>query len=267
MLDKTCQIVLVGHTSEKLIFTIDKEIFDKLIFITEKEKLSGSNKALESLETLMTTYRLRKTNVEHRTFSFTVETKPVAELTHLIYQQQLNGFTNIIVNISGGLRPLDIWLYLACSITNTRIIHGNFVYDDDVEVGIYKNDILKTIYLGKLTSKQFEFLKIFFSSYKDPLQFFDSKFTFDKNPLLSKRIKYESIEQLRTALNKLRSGEDITRGAINGFINKLNRIAALDIVDERQNKKEVTISFIGISFFLEKLINLEKLRKAKKMEN
>ena len=57
---------------------------------------SGSKKALETLETLMTTYRLRKTDVEHRTFSFKVETKPVAELTHLIYQQQLNGFTNVI---------------------------------------------------------------------------------------------------------------------------------------------------------------------------
>ena len=261
MLDKTCQIVLVGHTSKKLIYSIDKEIFDKLIFITEKEKLSGSKKALETLDTLMTTYRLRKTNVEHRTFSFAVETKPVAELTHLIYQQQLNGFTNVIVNISGGLRYLDIWLYLACSITNTRIIHGDFVYDDGVEVGINKNDILKTISLGKLTPKQFEFLKIFFSSYKDPLQFFNNKLSFDENPLLSKRIKYESIEQLRIALNKLRNGEEITRGAINGFINKLNRIAALDIMNERQNKKEVSISFIGISFFLEKLINFDGLIK------
>ncbi len=261
MLDKTCQIVLVGHSPEKLILSIDKEIFDKLIFITEKEKQSGSKKALEALETLITTYRLRKTDVDHRTFSFKVETKPVAELTHLVYQQRLNGFKNVIVNISGGLRTINIWLYLACSITNTRVIHGDFVYDGGVEVGINKNDILKTISLGKLTSKQFEFLKIFFSFYKDPLRFFNNKYNFDDNPLLSKRIKYESIEQLRTALNKLRSGEEITRGAINGFINKLNRIAALDIMNERQNKKEVSISFIGISFFLEKLINLDGLIK------
>ena len=59
----------------------------------------------------------------------------------------------------------------------------------------------------------------------------------------------------------LRGREEITRGAINGFINKLNRIAALDIMNERQNKKEVSISFIGISFFLEKLINLDGLIK------
>jgi len=252
--NKTCQIVLVGHSSEKLKLSIDKEIFDKLIFITEKESLPGSKKALETLKTLMNTYQSRKVNVEHRKFSFSVETKPVAEITHLIYQQKNIGFNNIIVNISGGLRYLDIWLYLACSITDTKIIHGDFVYDGDIEVGIHKNDILKTIFLGELTSKQFEFLKIFFNSYEDPLQFFDSNLTFDENPLLNNKIEYESIEQVRLALNKLRSGVEITRGAVNGFINKLNRIAALDIMVERQNKKKIGISYIGISFFLKKII-------------
>ncbi len=254
MNNKTCQIVLVGHSSEKLKLSIDKEIFDKLIFITEKESLSGSKKALETLKTLMNIYQSRKMNVEHRTFSFSIETRPVAEITHLIYQQKNMGFENIIVNISGGLRYLDIWLYLACSITDTKIIHGDFVYDGDIEVGIHKNDILKTIFLGELTSKQFEFLTIFFNSYKDHLQFFDSNLTFDENPLLNNKIEYESIEQVRMALNKLRSGVEITRGAVNGFINKLNRIAALDIMVERQNKKKIGISYIGISFFLKKII-------------
>ena len=253
MTEKTCQIVLVGHNPEKLILSIDKEIFDKLIFITEKESLPGSTKALETLDVLLSTYKTRKMLVENKTFSFTVETKPVAELTHLIYQQKLKGFQNVIVNISGGLRYLDIWLYLASSITNTRIIHGDFIYDGEVEVGIYKNDDLKTVSRGEITDKQFEFLNIFFNSYNDPSKFFKSNLSFDENPLLTRRIEYQSIEQLRLGLNKLRDGEDITRGAINGFISKLNRIAALDINDEKQNKKRVAISYIGIAFFLKKL--------------
>ena len=255
MVRKTCQIVLVGHDVQKLFFSIDKEIYDKLIFITEKEKLPGSEKALETLKDLIGEYERRKVKVENKKFNFLEDTKPIAELTHLIYQQKKLGFENIIVNISGGLRYIDIWLYLACSITNTKLIHGDFVYEGDKEVGIRKNDELRTLYLGELTSKQFEFLELFYNPYSDYSEFFDEKFSFDENPLLNNRIVYDSIEETRIALNKLRgkASENITRGAINGFIRKLDRISALQIIPENQNKKKIAISYIGIAYFLQKL--------------
>ena len=89
MLNKICQIVLVGHHPKKLIFSIDKEVFDKLVFITETQERSGSLKAKETLRYLINEYKGRKVDVENKTFSFDIEMKPVAELTHLIYQQKI----------------------------------------------------------------------------------------------------------------------------------------------------------------------------------
>jgi hypothetical protein len=145
-------------------------------------------------------------------------------------------------------------LYLACSITNTKLIHGDFVYEGDQEVRIRKNDKVETIYLGELTSKQFEFLELFFNSYSDYTEFFDEQFSFEENPLLHNRKEYDSIEDTRIALNKLRGNpsDPITRGAINGFIRKLDRISALQIIPDNQNKKKITISYIGIAYFLQK---------------
>ena len=52
MTEKNCQIVLVGHTSHKLILSIDKEITHKLIFITEREPLPGTSEAKKVLDEL-----------------------------------------------------------------------------------------------------------------------------------------------------------------------------------------------------------------------
>jgi len=161
-MNKTCQIVLVGHTWQKLMYSIDKEVFDKLIFIKEKKELPGSQQASETLKTLLNKYQKRKIEVEYRLFDFHIDKKPIAEMTHLVYQLKLLGFENIIINISGGLRYINIWIYLAASLTKSRVIHGDFIYDGIFEVGIYKNDELDTIYLGSLTKKQLEFLELFF---------------------------------------------------------------------------------------------------------
>jgi len=150
---------------------------------------------------------------------------------------------------------MDIWLYLACSIAKTRIIHGDYVFEGDKEVGVRKNDELRTIYLGELTSKQFEFLELFFKPHPNYMDFFDKNFSFDENPLLNIRKEFESIEETKGALNSLRgkASEPISRGAVNGFIKKLDRISALKIIPENQNKKKIAISYIGIAYFLQKL--------------
>ncbi|MFW9878111.1 MAG: hypothetical protein ACFFG0_33950, partial [Candidatus Thorarchaeota archaeon] len=115
MTEKYCQIILVGHTASKLIFSIDKEIVHKVIFITEQEPLSGTLEAIKVLEDLNSYYKERRIEVENVKFDFHVQTKPIAQLIHLIYQQKLIGFDNITANISGGLRYMDIWFYIACS--------------------------------------------------------------------------------------------------------------------------------------------------------
>ncbi|MEJ2277391.1 MAG: hypothetical protein P8Y70_06530, partial [Candidatus Lokiarchaeota archaeon] len=148
---KYCQIVLVGHSPDKLILSIDKEITQKIIFITEVERLPGIPEAKNTLSKLTKYYKERKLEVENVKFSFNIQTKPIAELIHLIYQQKLKGFDEIIINVSGGLRYVDIWFYIACSITNTKIIHGDFIYEGNREAGIISNMELITIPFESIT--------------------------------------------------------------------------------------------------------------------
>ncbi len=254
MSDMYNQVVLVGHLFEKLIYSIDKEPVHKISFITEKEPLSGTPEATTILNKLIDYYKKRKVSVQNVGFDFHIQTKPVAELTHLIYQQKLQGFSNIKVNISGGLRYMVIWLYIACSITNTKIIHGEFIYEGSKEVGIYHNMELPTIPFQAITDKQFEFLELFFNTYKSHHAFFIPDLSFNDNKLLSVRKKYTSLETLKEKLEEKR-GNSLSRGSINGFIQKLKRISALNIFPNPKDKKEKTIeiSYIGIAYFLRKL--------------
>ncbi len=248
------QIVLVGHFFEKLIFSIDKEVVHKIIFITEKEPLSGTPEAKKILNNLTKYYEERKIPVQNVEFDFHIQTKPIAELTHLIYQQKLQGFDNITVNISGGLRYMVIWLYIACSITNTKIVHGDYIYEGSKEVGIYSNMTLTTIPFQLITDKQFEFLDLFFNPYDNYNDFFNPDLSFNNNSLLFNRRKYDSLEALREALEEKR-GDSLSRGSIYGFIQKLSKISALNLYPNPKDKKEKTveISYIGIAYFLHKL--------------
>jgi len=255
MRDRYNQVVLVGHLFEKLIYSIDKEPVHKITFITEKEPLSGTPEAKKILNKLIDYYKERKIPVQNVEFDFDIQTKPIAELTHLIYQQKFQGFDDIAVNISGGLRYMVIWLYIACSITNTKIIHGDFIYEESREVGIYSNMELPTIPFQIITDKQFEFLELFFSTYENYDEFFNPDLPFDDNLLLSQQKKFDSLEILKGALESKRD-ESLTRGSINGYIQKLNKISALNIYPNPKDKKEKTveISYLGIAYFLHKLI-------------
>ena len=248
------QIVLVGHLPQKLIFSIDKEIIHKITFITEKKPLPGTPAAKKILKELIKYYEERKIPVNYVEFDFHLQTKPIAELTHLIYQQKLQGFNNITVNISGGLRYMIIWLYIACSITNTKIIHGNFIYEGSREVGIYSNMIIPTIPFQLITDKQLEFLELFFNHYDTYRDFFKPDLSFNDNQLLIKRKKYKSLEEIKGALESKRNGS-LSRGSINGFVQKLSKISAINIYPNPKDKKEKTIeiSYIGIAYFIHKL--------------
>ena len=250
------QIVLVGHLPEKLIYSIDKETVHKITLITEKEPLPGTPEAKKILNKLTKYYENRKIPVQIVEFDFHIQTKPIAELIHFIYQQRLQGFDKITVNISGGLRYMVIWLYIACSITSTRIIHGDFIYEGSKEVGIYSNMDLPTIPFPLISYKQFEFLELFFSTYDDYHDFFKPELTFNDNLLLYNRKKYNSLEEIKKALENRRE-ESLTRGSINGYIQKLNKISALNIHPNPKDKKEKTIeiSYLGIAHFLNKLFN------------
>ncbi|MBA7599041.1 hypothetical protein ES703_06068 [subsurface metagenome] len=254
MQEKNCQIVLVGHTSHKLILSIDKEITHKLIFITEREPLPGTPEAKKILEALNKYYKERRIEVKNEKFDFHISTKPIAELIHLIYQQKLLNYDNITINISGGLRYMDIWFYIASSITNSRVIHGDFIYEKNEEVGIYSNAEMQTIPFQSLTDKQFEFLALFFGEYNNWIQFFDPELSFNENLLLNQRITYQSLEELKAAMEKVRN-ETISRGSINGFIQKLSTISALNVYPNPIDKKEksIEISYFGIAYFLNSL--------------
>ena len=72
-----------------------------------------------------------------------------------------------------------------------------------------------------------------------------------------KRKKYNSLEEIKEALESKRNGS-LSRGSINGFIQKLNKISALNIYPNPKDKKEKTaeISYIGIAYFLHKLFTV-----------
>ncbi len=248
------QIVLVGHLPEKLIYSIDKETVYKITLITEKQPLSGTPEAKKVLNKLIGYYEERKITVQTIEFDFHIQTKPIVELTHFIYQQKIQGFDKITVNISGGLRYMVIWLYIACSITNTRIIHGDFIYEGNKEVGIYSNMDLPTIPFPLISDKQFEFLGLFFSNYDNYHDFFKPELVFNDNMLLYNRKKYNSLEEIKKTLENKRD-ESLTRGSINGYIQKLNKISALNIHPNPKDKKEKTIeiSYLGIAHFLNKI--------------
>jgi len=256
MKTKSCQIVLVGHTAQKLIFSIDKEVFQKLIFISERESLPGTVEAKKVLNELNKYYKDRKVEVQNVEFDFHVQTKPIAELVHLIYQQKLQGFKDITINVSGGLRYMDIWFYIACCLTNTRLIHGDFIYEKNQEVGIYSNIELTTIPFPSLTDKQFEFLELFFGEYNDYTEFFVPERSFNENKVLTNRKRYDSLEDIKQALEEKRN-TTMSRGSINGFIRKLENISALTLYPNPEDRKEksIEISFIGIGYFLAKVID------------
>lgn len=71
---------------------------------------------------------------------------------------------------------------------------------------------------------------------------------------MTNRKKYTSLEILKEKLEQKR-GNSLSRGSINGFIQKLNKISALNIYPNPEDKKEKTIeiSYIGIAYFLHKL--------------
>ena len=149
---------------------------------------------------------------------------------------------------------MDIWIYIASSITNTRVIHGDFIYEKNKEVGIYSNVELQTIPFQSLTDKQFEFLDLFFNKYNNYNQFFDPVLSFNNNPLLYERQKYPSLNALKLVMEKERR-TSISRGALNGFIQKLSLISALNIDTNPLDKKEksIEISYFGIAYFLHNL--------------
>ena len=78
--------------------------------------------------------------------------------------------------------------------------------------------------------------------------------SFNDNQLLSIRKKYTSLETLKEKLEKKR-GISLSRGAINGFIQKLNKVSALNISPNPKDRKKrtVEISYIGIAYFLHRL--------------
>ncbi|KKL12811.1 hypothetical protein LCGC14_2532010, partial [marine sediment metagenome] len=76
------------------------------------------------------------------------------------------------------------------------------------------------------------------------------------HPVLAKIKKYNSLEQLRKTLEK-RKGSPLTRGSINGYIKKLQNLSTLEISPNPEDKKEktITISYLGMAFFLQNLYN------------
>jgi hypothetical protein len=134
------------------------------------------------------------------------------------------------------------------------MIHGDFIYEQNVEVGINSNVELVSIPFQSLTDKQAKFLELFFQDYQDASQFFTPKLSFNENQLLSNRKKYNSLEEIKDALEQKRK-KTISRGTINGFVRKLEKISALNLYPNPNDKKEksIEISYIGIAYFLQNI--------------
>jgi len=68
---------------------------------------------------------------------------------------------------------------------------------------------------------------------------------------LYNRKKYQSLEELKSVMEKVRK-ITISRGSLNGFVQKLSTISALNIYPNPSDKKEksIEISYYGIAYFL-----------------
>ncbi len=134
---------------------------------------------------------------------------------------------------------MSIWFYKACSITSTKIIHADYKYDGNEEVGINSNVELITLPFNNITDKQFVFLELFFEPNYSLADFFSQEYSFNEHPVLLEIKKYNSLEQLRKTLEE-RKGSSLTRGAINGYIKKLQNLSALEISPNPEDRKEKT---------------------------
>ena len=68
--------------------------------------------------------------------------------------------------------------------------------------------------------------------------------------------KYNSLEELRKILEK-KKDKHLSRGSINDYIQKSQNLSALEISPNPSDKKEkmITISYLRIAFFIQKLYN------------
>jgi len=249
-----CLIATVGHHPDRLIFSIDKEIVEKIIFITEREELPGSEKARETLDYLTDYFTKKTIEVENIKLHFKESTMLVAELIFLIYQQRALGFKKISLNISAGLRYIDIWFYISCCLTNMRIIHGEYKYEGDKEIGIYYNIDFQKIPIKIPTEKQFEILELFFMDCKTIKKILYNQEPFEK--LLGIVVNYKSIEELRKEYER-RIKKEISRGALYGYFYRLKENSAIRLYSNPENKVEtsVEITYLGIAYVLYFLFN------------
>ena len=149
-----------------------------------------------------------------------------------------------------------IWFYIACTINNTEIIHGDFKYKENIEVGITRNMSLVRLSLNTPTMMQFEFLKLFFTNHNEVITALKNQDNFDS--LLSSIKSFESIESLKESFNNKRKNDDqITRGSINGYIKKLKHMSAIILYKNPNNEKEkrIEITYLGISFIINYIFN------------
>ncbi len=251
MVEKTCHIVVIGHNAYKYELTIDRISCNRLILITGKENQSGTTKIHELSKQLKEKYEKKKIEVKEVRLSYSEDIKSVAELIYLILKQRIEGFNKIFVNISGGLRYIDVWFYIACIISNTDVIHGDYVYEDAKIANIKGIINLTRLPLVGLTDKQFDLLELFFNKYDDINDFIKPDLLYDDNILLNKTIKYDSTEKIKDTYNK-KKGLNLSRGDINICLHDLKNIEMLKILPNPEDKKKKTIeiTYFGIANFL-----------------
>ncbi len=93
----------------------------------------------------------------------------------------------------------------------------------------------------------------------------DEDLTFNDNPLLSDQKSYTSLETLKENLEK-KKGKSLSRSSINGFIQKLRRISALNIFSNPKDKKEkiIEINYIGFPIFFTNYLQREDFNESNK---
>ncbi len=110
---------------------------------------------------------------------------------------------------------MNIWFYIACSITNTKIIYADYKYEDIEEVGINSNVKFITLPFNNITDKQFEFLELFFEPNYSLEDFFSQEYSFNEHPVIAIIKKYNSLEQLRKILEKKKNNP------LNAWVNQI----------------------------------------------
>lgn len=154
------QIVLVGHTKERLIDGIRQFPIEKIILVLgENPKLEGEEKVIEVANVVEAVFKeiamVKKIYVNKEDIFLSAQ-----KILEIIIKEAKEG-REIMINISGSLRQMAIACYIAALVSNIPIYSAIPKYDHDFkEIGVSEICQVPFFPIKEITGIKMDILKI-----------------------------------------------------------------------------------------------------------